>query len=322
MRRDVLVRLRHGSAFGGIGRRGRRRRLSARLYVFDYIDSLAARIGRMRYTAVRRFHQHVGLSVIDSAAAHRVSRPHASRTDPPIDRSRSRPALQRQGRRAARRRLDGHRLARPQLARAGRCRRRAARVRDAVDQAALRAARRGARAAQPPQPDGRRRRAVVRLRALCAHHQRDAGACSTRSGYALVLAEHHYDLGAELRITEQLMRHGVDAFVFVGLHHDPALFALLERLRPALRADLGRRSDAAASQHRLRQPRRDLRDDAPPDRARPSPLRPAQRADRRQRPRDASAAPACARRSPQAGLALDERCVAVRADRRSPRRPA
>src|SRR6185369_11132591 len=47
-------------------------------------------------------------------------------------------------------------------------------------------------------------------------------------GYALVLAEHHYDLQAELRITEQLIGHGVDAFVFVGLHHDPALFALLE----------------------------------------------------------------------------------------------
>jgi LacI family transcriptional regulator len=47
-------------------------------------------------------------------------------------------------------------------------------------------------------------------------------------GYSLVLAEHHYDLKAELRITEQLIGHGVDAFVFVGLHHDPALFALLE----------------------------------------------------------------------------------------------
>ena len=47
-------------------------------------------------------------------------------------------------------------------------------------------------------------------------------------GYALVLAEHHYDLEAEVRITEQLIGHGVDAFVFVGLHHDPALFVLLE----------------------------------------------------------------------------------------------
>ncbi len=48
-------------------------------------------------------------------------------------------------------------------------------------------------------------------------------------GYALVLAEHHYDLASELRITGQLIGHGVDAFVFVGLHHDPGLFALLER---------------------------------------------------------------------------------------------
>ncbi len=47
-------------------------------------------------------------------------------------------------------------------------------------------------------------------------------------GYAMVLAEHHYDLKAELRTTEQLIGHGVDAFVFVGLDHDPALFALLE----------------------------------------------------------------------------------------------
>jgi LacI family transcriptional regulator len=47
-------------------------------------------------------------------------------------------------------------------------------------------------------------------------------------GYATVLAEHHYDLATEVRVTEQLVRHGVDAFVFVGLFHDPALFALLE----------------------------------------------------------------------------------------------
>jgi LacI family transcriptional regulator len=47
-------------------------------------------------------------------------------------------------------------------------------------------------------------------------------------GYATVLAEHHYDLATEVRVTDQLVRHGVDAFVFVGLFHDPALFALLE----------------------------------------------------------------------------------------------
>lgn len=47
-------------------------------------------------------------------------------------------------------------------------------------------------------------------------------------GYSVVLAEHHYDLKAELRITEQLIGHSVDAFVFVGLSHEPALFSLLE----------------------------------------------------------------------------------------------
>ena len=47
-------------------------------------------------------------------------------------------------------------------------------------------------------------------------------------GYSLVLAEHHYDLGAELRVAGQLMEHGVDALVFVGLDHDPNLFGLLD----------------------------------------------------------------------------------------------
>lgn len=47
-------------------------------------------------------------------------------------------------------------------------------------------------------------------------------------GYSVVLAQHHYDLKAELRTTEQLIRHGVDAFVLVGLSHDPALFSMLE----------------------------------------------------------------------------------------------
>ncbi len=54
------------------------------------------------------------------------------------------------------------------------------------------------------------------------HQQVDA------RGYSLVLAEHHYDLRAELRIAAQLIQHGVDAFVFVGLDHDTALFSLLE----------------------------------------------------------------------------------------------
>lgn len=48
------------------------------------------------------------------------------------------------------------------------------------------------------------------------------------AGYSVVLAEHHYDLKAELRVTEQLVRHGVDAFVYVGTDHDPQLYALLE----------------------------------------------------------------------------------------------
>ena len=47
-------------------------------------------------------------------------------------------------------------------------------------------------------------------------------------GYSLVLAEQHYDLEAEVRVARQLIQHGVDAFVFVGLDHDPALFSLLD----------------------------------------------------------------------------------------------
>jgi LacI family transcriptional regulator len=48
-----------------------------------------------------------------------------------------------------------------------------------------------------------------------------------QADYSLVVAEHHYDLQSELRVTEQLLARGVDAFVFVGLNHDPALFAML-----------------------------------------------------------------------------------------------
>ena len=47
-------------------------------------------------------------------------------------------------------------------------------------------------------------------------------------GYALVLAEHHYDLGTETRIAGQLVERGVDAFVLVGLDHEQGLFSLLE----------------------------------------------------------------------------------------------
>ncbi len=47
-------------------------------------------------------------------------------------------------------------------------------------------------------------------------------------GYSMVLAEHHYDLASELRVAGQLIQHGVDAFVFVGLDHNPGLFSLLD----------------------------------------------------------------------------------------------
>jgi LacI family transcriptional regulator len=47
-------------------------------------------------------------------------------------------------------------------------------------------------------------------------------------GYALVLAAHHYDLPTEVRMTAQLIERGVEAFMFVGLDHDPELFALLK----------------------------------------------------------------------------------------------
>jgi LacI family transcriptional regulator len=47
-------------------------------------------------------------------------------------------------------------------------------------------------------------------------------------GYSVVLAEHHYDLQQELKMARQLIEHAVDAFMFVGLDHDPRLFALLE----------------------------------------------------------------------------------------------
>lgn len=47
-------------------------------------------------------------------------------------------------------------------------------------------------------------------------------------GYSLVLAEHHYDLQQELQVTRQLIEHAVDAFMLVGVDHDPRLFSLLE----------------------------------------------------------------------------------------------
>jgi len=55
--------------------------------------------------------------------------------------------------------------------------------------------------------------------------QREADAL----GYGLVLAAHHYDLATELRVTRQMVQHGVDAFMFVGLDHDPELYSVLDR---------------------------------------------------------------------------------------------
>jgi LacI family transcriptional regulator len=46
--------------------------------------------------------------------------------------------------------------------------------------------------------------------------------------YSVVVAEHHYDLPKEMSVAAQLIEHGVDAFMFVGLDHAPELFALLE----------------------------------------------------------------------------------------------
>ena len=54
--------------------------------------------------------------------------------------------------------------------------------------------------------------------------QREADA----RGFAVVLAAHHYDLATEVRVTQQMVQHGVDAFAFVGLDHDRALYSLLE----------------------------------------------------------------------------------------------
>ncbi|HEY2865118.1 MAG TPA: LacI family DNA-binding transcriptional regulator [Casimicrobiaceae bacterium] len=48
-------------------------------------------------------------------------------------------------------------------------------------------------------------------------------------GYSLVLATHYYDLATEVRVTEQLIQHGVDAFVYVGLDHASGLYQLLEQ---------------------------------------------------------------------------------------------
>jgi LacI family transcriptional regulator len=50
-------------------------------------------------------------------------------------------------------------------------------------------------------------------------------------GYALVLAAQHYDLRTEVRLTRALIERGAEAFMFVGLDHEPELYALLEQFR-------------------------------------------------------------------------------------------
>lgn len=49
-----------------------------------------------------------------------------------------------------------------------------------------------------------------------------------RLGYSLLLAAHQYDLRTEVRRTRTMIQRGVEAFVFVGLDHDPELYVLLE----------------------------------------------------------------------------------------------
>ncbi len=46
-------------------------------------------------------------------------------------------------------------------------------------------------------------------------------------GYALFLASHRFDLKKEVRLTRALIERGVEAFMFIGLDHDPELFVLL-----------------------------------------------------------------------------------------------
>ena len=113
--------------------------------------------------------------------------------------------------------------------------------------------------AQPPQQDGRRHRALVRLRAVRPHHQRAAAAARRAAAMRWCWPSTTTTWRTEPRIAGQLVQHGVDAFVFVGLDHDPAPVRAAGGLRPALRADLGRRPAAPPSERRLRQPRRHLR---------------------------------------------------------------
>ena len=130
-------------------------------------------------------------------------------------------------RRAARRRVDGDGVARAEPAR----RRRPAtllRVQAAIDK--LRYVPHGAARALRSQRSAhdRRRRAVVRLRAVRAHDERAAARgrrarlrrwCSPRTTTTS---------RPRCASREQLVQHGVDAFAFVGLDHDRALYSLLD----------------------------------------------------------------------------------------------
>ena len=122
------------------------------------------------------------------------------------------------------------------------------------------------------------------------------------NGYAMVLAEHRYDLKAELRVTDQLIGHGVDASCSSGCTAT-RLFARLE-LWPALRPDVG--VDDQPAPDIGFDDRGDVRD-ARRSSARPPALR-ALSAVTGQRPR-LERGPGMRAALAQAGLGLDERCV-------------
>ena len=50
-------------------------------------------------------------------------------------------------------------------------------------------------------------------------------------GFALFLASHQFDLAKEVRLTRALIERGVEAFMFIGLDHDPELFVLLNEYK-------------------------------------------------------------------------------------------
>ena len=109
---------------------------------------------------------------------------------------------------------------------------------------------------------------LPRRRSVGNRRRRTAGSCGRRS------AQQHRDWPAALRrrprsgqsckpgrtacppfrssrrltsiCSRQLVQHGVDAFVFVGLDHDPAPVLAARGLRPPVRAHLGHRSPSTA----------------------------------------------------------------------------